>query len=280
MSRFRCLAVVGVGLIGGSVARGAKARGLADEVVGVGRDPGRLEEARRAGALDRATTDLATGLHGADLVLLATPVGSLPGLVREAWALLGPGAVLTDAGSVKGPVVAAASAGPGRPGTAFVGGHPLAGSERAGFPASRPDLFEGALTILTPTRSTPPEAVARVTALWEGLGSQVRLMSADEHDRAVATISHLPHLIAYALVGAARDALALAAGGFQDTTRIAASDEMLWVDIFRENRELLLTALGGFTHLLGRWEAMIRAGKWAALEAELAKIRELREKLG
>lgn len=280
MSRVRRLAVVGLGLIGGSVARGAKARGLADEVVGVGRDPRRLEEARRAGAVDRTATELAAGLRDAELVLLATPVGSLPALVREAWALLEPGAVLTDVGSVKAPVVAAAGACPARPGRAFVGGHPLAGSERSGFSASRPDLFEGAVTILTPTGSTPPEAVARAAALWEGLGSQVRLMSADEHDRAVAAVSHLPHLVAYALVGSTGDDLPLAARGFQDTTRIAASDETLWVDIFRDNREVLLAALGGFTRLLARWEAMIRAGEWAALEAELARIRELREKLG
>lgn len=280
MSRIDRLVVVGLGLIGGSVARGVKARGLAAEVVGVGRDPVRLEQARAAGAVDRATTDLARGLRGADLVLLATPVGSLPGLVREAWPHLEPGAVLTDAGSVKGEVVAAAGACPARPETTFVGGHPLAGSEQSGFAASRPDLFEDSLTILTPTAAAPAEAVARVSALWLGLGSQVRLMSAEEHDRAVAAISHLPHLVAYALVGAAGEALSLAARGFQDTTRIAASDEVLWADIFRGNREAFLAALETFGALLARWEALIRAGEWTALEAELARVRELREKLG
>lgn len=281
MSPFRRLAVVGLGLIGGSVARGVKARGLAEEVVGVGRDPVRLHEAHRAGAADRVVTELAGGLRGADLVLLATPVGSLPALAREAWALLEPGAVLTDVGSVKGEIVTVVGASPPRPGAGFVGGHPLAGSEQSGFSASHPDLFEGAVTILTPTDTTPPEAVARVTALWEGLGSQVRLMLPDEHDRTVAVISHLPHLAAYALVGVTgEEVLPLAARGFRDTTRIAASDETLWTDIFRGNRAALLAAVGSLTALLARWEGMIRAGEWAALEAELARIRALREKLG
>lgn len=281
MSPFHRLAVVGLGLVGGSVARGVKARRLAEEVVGVGRDPSRLHEARRAGAIDRAATELAGGLRGADLVLLATPVGSLPALAREAWALLEPGAVLTDVGSVKGEIVAAVGACPSRPGVGFVGGHPLAGSEQSGFPSSHPDLFEGSVTILTPTGATPPEAVARVTALWEGLGSQVRLMPPGEHDRTVAVISHLPHLAAYALVGVTgEEVLSLAARGFRDTTRIAASDETLWVDIFRGNRAALLAALDHLTALLTRWEGMIRAGEWTALETELARIRALREKLG
>lgn len=281
MSPFRRLAVIGLGLIGGSVARGVKARGLAEEVVGIGRDPVRLHEARRAGAADRVATELAGGLRGADVVLLATPVGSLPALAREAWALLEPGAVLTDVGSVKGEIVTVVGARPPRPGAGFVGGHPLAGSEQSGFSASHPDLFEGAVAILTPTDTTPPEAVARVTALWEGLGSQVRLMPPDEHDRTVAAISHLPHLAAYALVGVTgEEILPLAARGFRDTTRIAASDETLWVDIFRGNRAALLAALGSLTALLTRWEGMIRAGEWTALEAELARVRALREKLG
>ncbi|MGH7319267.1 MAG: prephenate dehydrogenase, partial [Candidatus Rokuibacteriota bacterium] len=217
---------------------------------------------------------------GADLIVLCAPVGALPGLVRRVWPHLAPGAVLTDVGSVKGEVVAAAEACPARSDAGFVGGHPMAGSERSGFSAADPDLFEGRLTLLTPTPRTPEEALGRATAFWEALGSQVRLISAEAHDRAVAAVSHLPHLAAYGLVAAADgEALALAGRGFGDTTRIAASAEALWTDIFRGNRQALLEALGQYRGILARWEALIQEGDWGALEAALARARELREKL-
>jgi cyclohexadieny/prephenate dehydrogenase len=277
---FARLAVVGPGLIGGSIARGARRRGLAREVVVVARGPGVLREVQAAGAADVCTTDLARGVGDADVVVLCAPVGALPGLVRAAWPHLAQGAVLTDAGSVKGGVVAAAAACPSRPGVAFVGGHPMAGSERSGFGASDPDLFEGRLALLTPTAATPPAAVAVATALWEGLGSQVRCLSVEAHDRGVAQISHLPHLAAYALVAAAdEEALPLAARGFADSTRIALSGESLWTDIFRGNRVPLLAALARYEAVLARWRALATGGEWDALEAELARAREVREKL-
>ncbi len=280
MSRgpWRRLAIVGLGLIGGSIARAARARGLAAQIVAVGRTPAALELARAGGTIDLGTDDLRTGLWGADLVVLCTPVGTLPDLVRAAWPHLGSGSVLTDVGSVKGPIVTAASGCPSRPGIAFVGGHPMAGSERSGFAASDPDLFEGRLVLLTDTPDAA--AVAEVSAFWEALGSQVRVLSADAHDRGVALISHLPHLAAYGLVSAADgEALGLAGRGFGDTTRIAASAEALWTDIFRENRQPLLDALGHYREILARWERWIEDGDWGALEADLARARELREKL-
>ena len=152
--RWRRLTVVGMGLIGGSVARAARARRLAGEIVGVGRSMTALEPARAAGVLDDATTDLQVGLRGADLVVLCAPVGALPGLVRLAWPCLDPGAILTDVGSVKRRVVEAALACSPRAGLAFVGGHPMAGSERSGFAASEPDLFMGRLALLTRTEAT------------------------------------------------------------------------------------------------------------------------------
>jgi prephenate dehydrogenase len=230
--------------------------------------------------LDRTTDRLEDGLDGADLVVLCAPVGALPGLVRASWPLLADGTVLTDVGSVKHGVVGAAEACPPRPGVAFVGGHPMAGSERTGYEASSPDLFAGRLTLLTETASTSPEALRRVTRFWEALGSQVRVLPVDVHDRGVALISHLPHLAAYALVATADgEALGLAARGFADTTRIAASAEGLWTDIVRENRSAVLDALADYRGRLARWEALVRAGEWAALEAELARAREVREKL-
>jgi prephenate dehydrogenase len=274
------LAVVGLGLLGGSVVRAARARRTAGEIVGISRNPETLAAARRAGVLDRATSRLEDGLAGADLVVLCAPVGALPGLVRAAWPLLADGAVLTDVGSVKHGVVGAAETCPPRPGVAFVGGHPMAGSERSGYEASSPDLFAGRLTLVTETASTSPEALRRVTRFWEALGSQVRVLTVDVHDRGVALISHLPHLAAYALVATADgEALGLAARGFADTTRIAASAEGLWTDIVRENRSAVLDALADYRGRLARWEALVRAGEWAALEAELARAREVREKL-
>jgi prephenate dehydrogenase len=275
------LAVVGLGLLGGSIARATRARGVAGEIVAVGRTPATLERARAAGVVDRTTGNLAEGVRGASLVVLCAPVGVLPDLVRAAWPHLDTGAVLTDVGSVKGSVVAAAEACPARAGVAFVGSHPMAGSERSGFEAARADLFEGRLALLTPTDRTPPDAIARVTAFWEALGSQVRLLAPAAHDRAVATVSHLVHLAAYGLVAAAdEDALAVAGPGFHDTTRVAASAEALWTDILRENRDPVLAAVARYRELLARWEGWLRAGDWDALEAALGQARRSREKLG
>ncbi|MBI2468765.1 MAG: prephenate dehydrogenase/arogenate dehydrogenase family protein [Candidatus Rokubacteria bacterium] len=283
MSRPRVarLAVVGLGLVGGSVVRAARARQAAAQIVGVSRNAATLAEARAAGLLDASATDLAEGIRDAELVVLAAPVGALPGLVREAWPHLTPGAVLTDVGSVKWEVVGTAESCPARAGVAFVGGHPMAGSEESGFAASGADLFAGCLVLLTPTERTPEAAVGRVAAFWEALGGHVRTLGAAAHDRAVAAISHLPHLVAYGLVAAAEgEALALAGRGFVDTTRVAASPEALWSDIFRVNRSALLGALVEYRARLARWEALIRAGEWSGLEEELVRAREIREKLG
>lgn len=275
------LCVVGLGLLGGSVARGARARGIAREIVAVGRTPATLARARAKGVIDAGTTDLAAGIRGADLVVLCTPVGALPGLVRAVWPHLGRGAVLTDVGSVKSSVVTAAETCEPRDGVAFVGGHPMAGSERSGFDAADPDLFEGHLALLTPTARTPDFAVARVSAFWEGLGSHVRHLTPEAHDLSVAAVSHLVHLAAYGLVASAEDeALALAGPGFTDTTRIAASSETLWTDIFRENRRALLASLDRYRETLSRWEVAIRSGQWDTLETDLARARARREKYG
>jgi prephenate dehydrogenase len=273
--------VVSPGLIGGSVARGLRSRRLAGEVMVVARHEAAIRAVIHAGAADAGTTDLTKGVTGASLVVLCAPVSALPGLVRATWPHLAPGAVLTDAGSVKRGVVEAVRGCPARPDVGFVGGHPMAGSERSGFEASDADLFEGKLALLTPTGDTPEPAVAAATALWEGLGSTVRLLTAEVHDHLVAQISHLPHLAAYALVSAAEaDALPLVGRGFVDTTRIAASAEALWTDIFRDNRRPLLDALARYEAVLGHWRELVARGDWTTLEAELGRARELREKLG
>jgi prephenate dehydrogenase len=279
--RWDRVTVVSPGLIGGSVARGVRRRRLAREVVVVARQAAAMQAVLDAGAADVGTTDLAAGVAGANLVVLCGPVGVLPAHIRAAWPHLAPGATLTDAGSVKGSVVEAALGCPRRPGVSFVGGHPMAGSERSGFEASDGDLFEGKVALLTPHGDTPEHAVEAVTALWEGLGSAVRQLSAEVHDHLVAEISHLPHLAAFALVSAAEgDALPLAGRGFIDTTRIAASAESLWTDIFRENRRPLLDAVARYEAVLGRWRNLLARGDWPTLEAELGRAREVREKLG
>jgi len=275
------LTVVGVGLLGGSVAKAARARGLAREIVGVGRDAGRLRPALVDGALDHATTDLAAGVREADFVVLAAPVQTLERLLPAVWAAAAPDAVITDVGSTKATIVEAAERlGAGRP-LAFVGSHPMAGSEQSGYGVARADLFTGATVIVTPTESTEPRAAKGVTVFWESLGAHVAVLDPRTHDRVVAAISHLPHLVAYALVEAAAraepSALDFAARGFKDTTRIAASDPDVWREIFLDNRPALRQSLAAFRAALDEVERLVEAGDAARLQAWLAAAKARRE---
>jgi len=275
------LAIVGVGLLGGSVAKAARARGLAHTIVGVGRDQTRLAEALGDGALDQATTDLPVGLRGADLVVLAAPVLVIEGLLGSVAAAVGPETLVTDVGSTKGSIVRRANALSASQPFTFVGSHPMAGSERAGYAVARADLFQGATVIVTPTDATVPRATKEVSAFWEGLGARVSHLDPGAHDRVVAAISHLPHLAAFALVaGAYRfepTALGFAARGFRDTTRVAASDPVVWQEIFHGNRDALLTSLRSFREALDEVERLVVANDVEDLRAWLAEIRALRE---
>jgi len=279
----RRLSLVGLGLLGGSVAKAARGLRLADEIVAVGRDRERLEPALRDGMVDRVTTDLADGVAGADFCLLATPVATLAALLPAVWAALPADAVLTDVGSTKAAIVRAAERlGEGRP-LAFVGSHPMAGSEQAGYRVSRPDLFRGATVILTPTERTDSHAVKRVGAFWEALGGRLVTLDPLTHDRATAAISHLPHLVADALVDAVVRMdprfFEVAGRGFKDTTRIAASDARVWREIFQENRAGLTEALGAFRAALDHLEALLAAGDVPAIEGALDRIRRVREEV-
>ena len=277
------LTIVGLGLVGGSVAKAARAEGVARTIVAVGRDPGRLEAARRDGAVDRVTTDLAAGLRGADFVLLAAPVGAIAAMLADVWRAVALDATLTDVGSAKAVIVREAERLADERPLGFVGSHPMAGSEQSGYAVARADLFRGATVIVTPTERTDPGAGKRVTQFWEGLGARVATLEAERHDRVVAAISHLPHLVAWALVDAVArldgEAFALAARGFKDTTRIAASDAGVWREIFLQNQEALGAALAAFRAALAELEAGIAAGDGPALERQLARIRSLRERL-
>ena len=280
----RRLAIVGVGLLGGSAAKAARAEGLAREIVGIGRDAGRLGPPLREGVLDRATTELEDGVRDADFVLLAAPVLASEGLLARVWRAAPEGAVVTDVGSTKRGIVRAAErlAAGGR-GCAFVGSHPMAGSERSGYGVARADLFRGATVIVTPTDRTEPRAVKAVSELWEALGARVRALDPESHDRVVAAISHLPHAVAYALVDAVArlepEALEFAARGFLDTTRIAAADPDVWTEIFLANRDAVLASLQRFRGALDELERAIASGAPAALRATLARARDAREGL-
>jgi prephenate dehydrogenase len=277
------LAVVGVGLLGGSLALAARAHGLAREIVGVGRDRGRLEAPLRAGAVDRVTTSIAEGVRDADVIVLAATVLANERLLGEVWGAMAPGALVTDVGSTKRGIVSAAERlAAGQP-RAFVGSHPMAGSEQSGFGVARADLFRGATVIITPTDASDPAAVKGVTALWETLGARVSALDPDTHDRVVAAISHLPHVAAWALVDAVGrfepGALAFAARGFKDTTRIAASDPAMWTDILLGNRDAIVASLAAFRRALDDLEGLVTAGDRAGIEALLARLKAQREGL-
>ncbi len=275
------LAIVGVGLLGGSVARAARARGLASHITGVGRDRERLAPALKDGTLDAVTTDLAEGVRDADLIVLAATVLANDGLLAQAWQAAPPGAVVTDVGSTKRGIVAAAERLGGPPRVRFVGSHPMAGSERSGYAIARADLFDGATVIVTPTESADPGAVKSVVGFWEATGARVVTMDPDTHDRAVAAISHLPHVVAWALMDAVARfepaALDVAARGFKDTTRIAASDPLVWKEILLANRDAVVASLRAFRSALDDLERVIAAGDGAAVEATLARIKVARE---
>ena len=277
------LVVVGVGLLGGSIALAARASGAAREIVGVGRDRQRLEGPLRAGLVDRITTDVAAGVDGADCVVLAATVLANERLLETIWARAPAAALLTDVGSTKRRIVTAAERlAAGRP-LAFLGSHPMAGSEKSGWQVARADLFRGATVIVTPTDATEPRAIKGVSALWEALGARVSALDPETHDRTVAAISHLPHVAAWALVDAVGrfepGALAFAARGFKDTTRIAASDPPMWRDVLLDNADAIRASLGAFRAALDELERLLAADDAAGIEALLARLKSTREGL-
>lgn len=277
------LAVLGVGLLGGSIAKAVRAADLAREVVGIGRDLGRMQPALREGVLAAATTDPATGVRDCDFIVLAAPVLANTRLLEAVWAAADSAALVTDVGSTKSDVVAVARRLAAARPLGFVGSHPMAGSERSGYGVARADLFQGANVIVTPTETTEPRALKGVTQFWEALGARVSTLDPEIHDRVVAGISHLPHLVAFALVDAVTrfepEALAFAARGFRDTTRVAASDPTVWTEIFLANRSALVAGIAEFREALADLERLVAAGDGGALAAVLARIKKEREGL-
>jgi cyclohexadieny/prephenate dehydrogenase len=274
------LTIVGVGLIGGSIGLAARQRGLARRVRGVGRQRAGLDRALARGALDETFLSLDDAAPGSDVVVFCSPVDCIAAQILKASAHYSPGTLLTDAGSTKETIVRAVD-GNLPPGIAFVGSHPLAGSEKRGPEHADADLFEGRWTVLTPTKATDPAALDRTIAFWQGLGSLTRVMPPAEHDRALAVTSHLPHLLASALAGILpRELQPLTATGFRDATRVAAGDPALWSAIFSHNRPAVLSALSHLEERLREFRDVIEKGDQAALHALLAEAKEVRDALG
>ncbi len=275
------LAVIGVGLIGGSFALALKQAGKVAHVVGVGRNHANLELARGRGILDSIAPDAATAARDADLVLVAAPVGQFPAIFS---ALKDSKALITDAGSTKRDVVAAARAALGKKIAQFVPAHPVAGAEKSGAAAASADLFKERRVVLTPLNENPAASVAKVRSLWEACGARVTRLEPEEHDAVLAAVSHLPHLLAYALVhdiagrANAEQLFSYAAGGFRDFTRIASSHPEMWRDICIANRDAILAELKRYSSQLGLVEKLLQAADAGGLEKLFSDARDARDR--
>ncbi len=274
------LTIVGVGLIGGSIGLAAKRRGLARRVLGAGRQQASLDQALRVGAIDEGLLDLNAAVGRAEVAVFCTPVDGLAAQVLAAAPGCAPGTLLTDAGSTKAAIVRAVQ---GRlpDGVAFVGSHPLAGSEKRGPAHADADLFQGRLTVVTRTPATDPAALERTARFWQALGARVRIMDPEQHDRALALTSHLPHLVAAALAGILPPELhELTATGFRDTTRIAAGDPSLWTGIFAQNRAAVLDTLALFLDRVAAFRRALQDEDGLEVDRLLAEAKRVRDALG
>jgi len=279
------LAVVGVGLIGGSLALALKEAGAVGHVVGIGRGLANLETALQRGVVDSFTLDPVEGVQNADVIFLATPVQALGPVAREMMPHLKPGAILTDGGSVKRAVIDAIEPSL-REDVHFVPGHPIAGTENSGAEAAFATLYRDRRCILTPSDKTDREALAKITTMWQRVGSQVVIMEVEKHDRVLAAISHLPHMVAYALVNAVgaydrydENILEYSAGGFRDFTRIASSDPTMWRDIALTNREALVEMMEQFETFFAELKADVAVGSAEQLFEFFRRSKQSRDEI-
>jgi cyclohexadieny/prephenate dehydrogenase len=286
MMRFDKIAIVGIGHIGSSMAHVIRRDGLAGRLVALDSSAAHRAKALELGIVDQATEDAAEAVTGADLVILSTPVGSYAELSAAISPHLKQGAIVTDVGSVKMAVIR--DVGPNIPGGVhFVPGHPIAGTEHSGPTSGFAELFRGRWCILTPPPGTDQGAIDKVVALWESAGSMVEIMDAGHHDRVLAITSHLPHLIAYTIVGTATDletslqqeVVKFSASGFRDFTRIAASDPIMWRDVFLNNREAVLEVLQRFSEDLTALQRAIRWGEGDKLQDLFSRTRAIRRSI-
>jgi cyclohexadieny/prephenate dehydrogenase len=280
---YQRVALIGLGLIASSMAHAMKAQGLVGEIVGYAKSADTRAVALELGFVDRVTLTAAEAVAGADLVVLAVPIGAMAALAEEIGPYLAPGATLTDVGSVKQAVIAAVS--PHVPaGVHFIPGHPMAGTEYSGPRSGFATLFQNRWWLLTPLEGTNADALARLRGLLEAMGANVDTMDAPHHDLVLAVVSHTPHLIAYTMVGVADDlrrvsnteVIKYSATGFRDFTRIAASDPVMWRDVFLTNKEATLDILGRFTEELFALQRAIRLGDGDHLHAYFTRTRAVR----
>jgi cyclohexadieny/prephenate dehydrogenase len=280
---FDTLALIGAGLIGSSIARAARARGAVRSIVVTARSPKTRKRIAELKLADKVAETNAEAVKGADLVIVCIPVGACGAVAKEIGPHLKMGAIVSDVGSVKGSIVRDMA--PHLPNIVhFVPAHPVAGTEHSGPDAGFAELFENRWCILTPPEGTDPKAVERLATFWKLLGANVEIMSPEHHDIVLAITSHLPHLIAYNIVGTAADmeqvtqgeVIKFSAGGFRDFTRIAASDPVMWRDVFLNNKEAVLEMLGRFSEDLAALQRMIRWDDGDALEAHFNRTRAIR----
>jgi cyclohexadieny/prephenate dehydrogenase len=283
---FEKLTLIGIGLIGSSIARAVRLKGLARHIAITTRKPATLDEARALGLGDSYTLDAAEAVTGADLVILCTPVGAYGSVTESIAGALEPGAIVSDVGSVKQHVIDVMK--PLLPdGIHFIPGHPIAGTEHSGPAAGFPELFTNRWCVLTPEEGIDPVALDRLTSFWGALGSNVEVMDATHHDLVLAITSHVPHLIAYNIVGTVADleahtkseVIKFSASGFRDFTRIAASDPVMWRDVFLTNRDAVLEMLGRFLEDLSQLQRAVRIGDGPALEALFTRTRAIRRSI-
>jgi len=278
------LTIIGVGLIGGSLAQALRSAAYVREIIGYGRDVANLEKAVSLGVIDSYAPSIAEAVRDADMVVVAVPLGAMQSCFSEMVGHLAEDVVITDVGSAKASVVAAASAAFGELPSGFVPGHPIAGTEKSGVEASFPSLYRGRRVIVTPLPSSSAEAVAKLVSMWNETGAQTEEMSVERHDEVLAATSHLPHLLAFGLVDSlcsmdeSEDIFRFAAGGFRDFTRIASSDPVMWRDICLSNREALLKVLQQYGNDLSQLMSLVSEGDGAALEKTFASAKAARDR--
>ncbi len=283
---FNNVTIIGVGLIGGSLARVLKTKNLAGSITGAGRKRETLELALKLGVIDHMGNGSAHAVEDADLVVLATPVGSFESIIKELGPHLKKGAVLTDVGSVKGSLIKMIEKNIPA-GVHYVPGHPIAGREKSGVAESTETLFQGRRCILTPTGSTDKKALESVRTMWAAAGAEVIMMEADMHDKVFAAVSHLPHIAAFAMMSAVaelstgtEDYVQFSGAGFRDFTRIAASSPEMWRDICLMNRDSLIPMIDRYLFSLNRFKREISAGDEKRLEKHLEESSDARKRLG
>ncbi|OAI20010.1 MULTISPECIES: prephenate dehydrogenase [Methylomonas] len=283
---FERLCIIGVGLIGGSIAKAARAEGLCKQVVALGREKNlpNMQRAVELGVIDAFYTDPAQAMAGTDCVIICTPVGSMQAIFEQLKPYWNSQTLYSDAGSTKGSVVEAARAVFGKVPSNFVPAHPIAGAERSGVEAAKVDLYKNRRLILTPLSSTDPRAVDQFNAFWRRIGSSVAIMSVEHHDTVLAATSHLPHILAFALVGMLgrkdeqREIFKYAAGGFRDFSRIASSDPTMWQDICLANKQEIIPLIQQFQAELNQVEHLLQNGDASALFETFSYAKQARQR--